>query len=240
MQSTIVLCMLLSNLSFVRSWSSRSLTTFLHHHPSTKSIATHTTRTSRLWTSRLKSTVMNVTEDFDVGQQKMSYPLEMTEDERFLFDLNGFIIVRNVLTKEEVEEANKVIDQHENEMIERSSGALRNAAEGTKMYGQGPGRKDLGQCLEWGEESKVFKSILAHPRLVPMFHGILGKGYRMDHLPLILAQEKGSEGFSLHGGTSTFYFFCDSLDFNSLDSFSCFLFHFSLPHLFGLNFLSIL
>ena len=206
MQTAIVLCMLLSNLSFVRSWSSRSLATFLHQHPSIKSTAARQSTRRRLLTTRLKSTMMNVTEEFDVDPHKMSYPIEMTEDERFLFDLNGFIIVRNVLTKEEVEEANKAIDQHENEMIERRSGSLRNAAEGTKMYGQGPGRKDLGQCLEWGEESKVFKSILAHPRLVPMFHGILGKGYRMDHLPLILAQEKGSEGFSLHGGTSTYFF----------------------------------
>lgn len=35
----------------------------------------------------------------------------------------------------------------------------------------------------------------------PYFHEILGKGYRMDHLPFAILQEKGSEGFSLHGGT---------------------------------------
>lgn len=27
-----------------------------------------------------------------------AYPTEMTEDERYLFDLNGFIVVRGVLT----------------------------------------------------------------------------------------------------------------------------------------------
>lgn len=135
-------------------------------------------------------------------EEEKVYPLEMTDDEKYLFDLNGYLIVRGVLTPEEVEEANTVIDNHSHEMIERSDGALRNAAKGTKMFGHGPGRMDLGQVLEWGEESKVFKSILAHPRLVPIFHGILGKGYRMDHLPLVLAQNKGSEGFSLHGGTS--------------------------------------
>ena len=61
-------------------------------------------------------------------------------------------------------------------MIERKEDALRNAVKGTNFYGSGPGRKDLGGVLEWGEESKIFKSILAHPRLVPLFHGILGKG----------------------------------------------------------------
>jgi hypothetical protein len=37
--------------------------------------------------------------------------------------------------------------------------------------------------------------------LVPYFHEFLGRGYRMDHLPFLILQEKGSEGFSLHGGT---------------------------------------
>ncbi len=100
----------------------------------------------------------------------------MTEDERYLFDLNGFIVIRNVLTPEEIKEANEVIDKYQNQMIERKESALRNAVKGTNFYGSGPGRKDLGGVLEWGEESKVFRKILAHPRLVPLFHGILGKG----------------------------------------------------------------
>jgi len=96
------------------------------------------------------------------------YPTEMTEDERYLFDLNGYLIIRGVLTPEEVEEANAMINKHSDEMVQRSDQALRNAVEGTKLYGSGPGRKDLGQVLEWGRDSKIFKSILAHPRLVPL------------------------------------------------------------------------
>ena len=154
----------------------------------------------------LKSTLQTTTMDrnaTDVSPSaKIDYPVEMTEDERYLFDLNGFLIVRGVLTTDEVAEANLAIDRHAHEMVERSDTDLRNAKKGTRFSGQGPGRMDLGRCLEWGEkDSRVFKSILAHPRLVPLFHGILGKGYRMDHLPMILAQNKGSEGFHLHGGT---------------------------------------
>jgi len=137
-------------------------------------------------------------------KEKMcSYPIEMTEAEKYLFDLNGYLIVRNVLTPEEVEEANSVIDRHEHEMVERTDKDLRNTQPGSSYAGNGTtGRMDLGQCLEWpGRDSTIFKSILAHPRLVPIFHELLGKGYRMDHLPLILAQEQHSEGFQLHGGT---------------------------------------
>lgn len=144
-------------------------------------------------------------------------PFEMTEDERYLFDLNGYLIVRGVLSPEEVQLANDMIDKHAEGFVQRSSPALRNAVKGTKLYGSGPGRKDLGQVLEWGSDSKVFKSILAHPKLVPLFHGILGKGYRMDHLPFVLAQDHGAEGFQLHGGTVD----CKSGEYNPHLAYTC-------------------
>ena len=87
--------------------------------------------------------------------QEIQYPTEMTEEEKYLFDLNGFVIVRGVLNQEEIEAANKAIDNHEHEMVERSDAALRNAVKDTKFYGKGPGRMDLGQVLEWGDESRV-------------------------------------------------------------------------------------
>jgi hypothetical protein len=116
--------------------------------------------------------------------------------------LNGYIVIPNVLTAEEVQHANDAIDRHMHMVVERKDVVLRNAVHGSYMFGLGPGRKDLGRVLEWGvEDSKVFASILNHPRLVPVFHGILGKGYRMDHLPFCILQDYGSEGFQLHGGT---------------------------------------
>jgi len=158
------------------------------------------TSASSFTTTRLQSTL--AADNIAMEQSKKEYPIEMTEDERYLFDLNGFLIIRGVLSSEEVEEANRAIDRHADEMVERSDDELRNAKVGSRFFGKGPGRMDLGRCLEWGEkDSKVFQSILAHPRLVPIYHGILGKGYRMDHLPVVLAQNIGSEGFQLHGGT---------------------------------------
>lgn len=146
------------------------------------------------------------------------YPLEMTDDERYLFDLNGFLVVRGVLTADEIRHANAAIDRHADDMVERSDDALRNAVQGTAMYGSGPGRKDLGRVLEWGaDESRVFQRVLDHPRLVPLFHGILGKGYRMDHLPFVIAQDKGAEGFQLHGGTID----CTSGEYNPHLAYHC-------------------
>lgn len=86
------------------------------------------------------------------------------------------------------------------------------------MYGTGPPRLDLGGILEWDStESEVFKSILAHPRLVPLFHGLLGKGYRLDHIPFVLLNNKGGEGFQLHGGTVD----CVSGEYNHNLAYTC-------------------
>lgn len=146
------------------------------------------------------------------------YPIEMSEAERYLFDLNGFIVVRNVLTPDQVAACNASIDTHIDEAVPRSDAALRNAVEGSPMYGSGPPRLDLGGILEWsGEESAMFKSILAHPRLVPLFHGLLGKGYRLDHIPFVLMNNKGGEGFQLHGGTVD----CTSGEYNNHLAYTC-------------------
>ncbi|KAL7549493.1 hypothetical protein ACHAWF_012756 [Thalassiosira exigua] len=145
-------------------------------------------------------------------------PLEMTESERYLFDLNGYLVVRNVLTPEEVAACHEAVDARASEAVPRSDPTLRNAVEGSPMYGSGPPRLDLGGIFEWGEaESRVFKKILAHPRLVPLFHGLLGKGYRLDHMPMVLMNDKGGEGFQLHGGTID----CTSGEYNSFLAYTC-------------------
>lgn len=145
-------------------------------------------------------------------------PKEMSEAERYLFDLNGFLIVRNVLSPEEIAACHAAIDKHMDEAVAREDPSLRNAVEGSPMYGTGPPRLDLGGIFEWGDvESKVFKSILAHPRLVPLFHGLLGKGYRLDHIPFVLMNNKGGEGFQLHGGTVD----CASGEYNHHLAYTC-------------------
>jgi len=121
---------------------------------------------------------------------------------KYLFDLNGYIVVKGVLSQEEVNECNAVIDKKGDSTHERLDKALRNVnrVDSPSMAGSGA-RKDLGGILEWGNDSRVFRSILDHPKLKPYFHLLVGRGYRLDHLPFVIAQDAGSEGFSLHGGT---------------------------------------
>jgi len=123
--------------------------------------------------------------------------------DRYLFDLNGYIVVKNVFTPAEIALANGLVDTNMPSSKERLDPAIRNTKATSALAGDGDkGRIDLGGLLAWeGEGSGMFKDVLDHPKLVPYFHELIGPGYRMDHMPFLIAQNKGSEGFSLHGGT---------------------------------------
>eukprot|EP00658_Telonema_sp_P-2_P011102 TRINITY_DN14223_c0_g1_i11.p1 TRINITY_DN14223_c0_g1~~TRINITY_DN14223_c0_g1_i11.p1 ORF type:complete len:274 (-),score=39.01 TRINITY_DN14223_c0_g1_i11:500-1321(-) len=124
----------------------------------------------------------------------------MSATEKFVFDLQGFVVLRGVLSADDVAQANAAIDSHKSELKERV-GTLRNSAN-TSFGGDGStGRREAGTMLSWPKpDCNVFRKVLDHPRLVPYLNELCGKGYRMDHMPLLIAQYKGCEGFGLHGG----------------------------------------
>ena len=83
----------------------------------------------------------------------------MNEDERYLFDLNGYLLLRGVLTPEEVAELNSGIDHHSEEMtaIDRSLAGESGALSGTSR------RKDLGGMLAWERPyCEPFRRLLVH------------------------------------------------------------------------------
>ena len=122
------------------------------------------------------------------------------DDYVFEFDLQGYCVVRGVLDADEVAAANAAIDARAHELRARDAAELRNARAGTSLAGAGS-RLDLGGALGWpAPDRDVFRAVLAHPRLVPLLHRLVGEGYRLDHLPLIIASDEGAEGFALHGG----------------------------------------
>eukprot|EP00302_Diacronema_sp_CCMP2436_P017784 CAMPEP_0179882354 /NCGR_PEP_ID=MMETSP0982-20121206/28101_1 /TAXON_ID=483367 /ORGANISM="non described non described, Strain CCMP 2436" /LENGTH=320 /DNA_ID=CAMNT_0021776659 /DNA_START=182 /DNA_END=1144 /DNA_ORIENTATION=- len=124
----------------------------------------------------------------------------MSAHDKFLFDLNGFVVVRNVFSPSEVASANAAIDANAAKLCAREETGLRNAQEASLHGAAGP-RLDMGGMLGWPKpHSDVFRSVLAHPKLIPYITELCGEGYRLDHQPLIVAQNKDSEGFSLHGG----------------------------------------
>ena len=121
----------------------------------------------------------------------------MNDDEKYLFDLNGYLVLRQVLGADEVAEMNAGIDQHVDQVQQRDGSLV---AESKALAGSSH-RKDLSGMLSWERPwCEPFRRLLAHPAIKPHLDGILGEGYRLDHGPGLIAMDNGCEGGTLHGG----------------------------------------
>ena len=122
----------------------------------------------------------------------------MNEDQKYLFDLTGFLIVENALTPEEVAQCNAAIDHHIEALRERDSSL---AGGGSPALVGTAHRMDMGGMLAWEKPwCEPFRNLLVHPNVKPYLEEALGEKYRLDHGPGLIAMEKGTEGGTLHGG----------------------------------------
>jgi hypothetical protein len=121
----------------------------------------------------------------------------MNEDEKYLFDLTGYLVIRQALTPEEVTHLNEGIDHHIEALQERETSL---AGDSQALSGTSH-RLDMGDMLSWEKPwCEPFRALLAHPGVKPYLDAILGEGYRLDHGPGLIAMEEGCEGGLLHGG----------------------------------------
>jgi hypothetical protein len=122
--------------------------------------------------------------------------VEMSTDEKYLFDLLGFVVVRDVLSKEHLEVANAAIDAMELRQSPEYFGdstTLGGANTSTRLG-------DDGSLLESPKPfCEPFREMLAHPKTTPHLNTILGEGWRLDHGPGLIAMDKGCSGGMLHG-----------------------------------------
>ena len=97
----------------------------------------------------------------------------MNADDRYLFDLTGYLVLKDVLTSEEVAQLNAGIDRHRDFMseIDRPLSGDSKTMQGTSR------RKDLGGMLAWDRPyCEPFRKLLVHPRIKPYLEEILGRG----------------------------------------------------------------
>ncbi len=119
----------------------------------------------------------------------------MNEYEKYLFDLNGYLLLEDVLSPEEVAACNEAID-HNLERLEQREVRSEKWSDTLK----GKGRKDLRGMLTWPQPwCQPFRDLLVHPRILPCLLELLGDGFRLDHIYGIV-MSKGTEGLALHGG----------------------------------------
>ena len=84
----------------------------------------------------------------------------MNADEKYLFDLNGYLVIKNVLTPEEVALANAAIEKHSNQGRVRSRDQALDGGS-PELKGE-QGRGELGGMLHW--EETVVQPLPTHAR----------------------------------------------------------------------------
>jgi len=109
----------------------------------------------------------------------------MTDNERYLFDLQGFLVVPNALDGAWLSELNAILDQHIAECVAPDANTHR-----------------FGGLLAWG---RPYVDLLDNPVIYPYLEELLGPGFRLDHeYADIIRTGKGPIGTTLHGGATPY------------------------------------
>lgn len=103
----------------------------------------------------------------------------MTDEEKFLFDLQGYLVVENVLTPEQVQRMRADMDANGIASPDRESIKYR-----------------FGGFLAWGDD---WRSLIDHPRILPHLVALLGEKFRLDHAYGMAGRVEGDlAGQTLH------------------------------------------
>ena len=116
----------------------------------------------------------------------------MNEQEKFLFDLRGYIVVENALTPEQVKDLAYRLQ------LQRESGEKRHyGSDRTFLRNDVDSAWTAPSLLEWGG---TYIDLIDLPSISPYLETLLGKGYRLDHDYLNVVNENTKGKLYLHGG----------------------------------------
>src|SRR5262245_13140278 len=119
----------------------------------------------------------------------------MTEREKYLYDIQGFLVVRDFLTPAEVDRLNAAFDANRDRM--RDDG---NSNTGGSPTLAGHKRGYFDGMLAWEHPwCGPFRELLVHPNAIPSLNTLHGRGWRIDHSPFALFSTRAAEGLILHG-----------------------------------------
>ena len=114
----------------------------------------------------------------------------MTDEERYLFDVQGFLVVHEAIAPDDLAEMNAWIDGQE------------------EMDSTGRGQHRSGNLLTWGP---TFRALIDNPKVLPVLKELMGETLRLDHDYAIFS-EAGGAGLTLHGGNTPYdpaqYYHC--------------------------------
>jgi len=113
----------------------------------------------------------------------------VTLEDKFVFDLQGYIIIKNVLTEDEVTEINEVCDR----IFPRSYDEVENLKEEGSL-------RRTSRVSKW---DPVCQRLIDHPGITPYLREFLGPTFRLDHDYCIFMKQGGDDKSILHGGPET-------------------------------------
>jgi hypothetical protein len=118
---------------------------------------------------------------------------EMTDRENYLFDLRGFLVVKEALTAHEVAALNDALDANiDRRVVAEPATADFEALAGERRY-------EFRDLLTWPQPwCQPFRDLIAHSALTPYLDEVLGMNWHLDRMPEALLYGKGTEGHALH------------------------------------------
>lgn len=118
--------------------------------------------------------------------------------EKYLFDLNGYILIKKALQKKEVKECNKIIDKLKN---------LKNGKWNGYVHGHNYGGKEGLNLQQIYESGKPFEKLIDHPSWINHMLEFVGGEGTFDHLhgPLFIDENFANirgpgEAIGIHSG----------------------------------------
>ena len=120
----------------------------------------------------------------------------LTDQEKYLFDVHGYVVIESALSSDQVAAANAAVDHHADQISLRPNDLAR----GSKTLTGSQGRGDLGGMLTWEKPyCDPFRDMMVNPNTTPHLQELLGPGFRLAGLSMI-TMDAGAEGFWFHEG----------------------------------------
>ena len=86
----------------------------------------------------------------------------MNEEEKYLFDLRGYLSIENALSECQIRNLNNIWDKHIQDECAMHETTHR-----------------FGQLLGWGQ---AYVDLIDNPSITPYLEVIIGKQFRLDHI----------------------------------------------------------
>ncbi len=115
----------------------------------------------------------------------------MNQHEKYLFDLRGYIVVRNAITTAQIDDLSTRLEVHRTEK-NPFFGSDR-----TRFNGSEDLAWTASSMLEWGG---CYIDLIDLPTIRPYLEILLGQNYRLDHDYIKIDSRKQNRKLYLHGG----------------------------------------